>query len=57
MSITHLEFNAKVDMKNHVFKLGMCFSNAEEFREAVTNHVKNGRNVRFVKNTPHNLRF
>ncbi|XP_039166588.1 uncharacterized protein LOC104417970 [Eucalyptus grandis] len=44
---THPEFNAEVDMENPVFKLGMCFSNAEEFRKAVRNHaIKNGRKVR-----------
>ncbi|KAL3744004.1 hypothetical protein ACJRO7_013281 [Eucalyptus globulus] len=54
---THPEFNAEVDMENPTFKLGMCFSNAKEFREAVRNHaIKNGRNVRFVKNTPNKLR-
>ncbi|KAK3440773.1 hypothetical protein EUGRSUZ_B01037 [Eucalyptus grandis] len=54
---THPKFNAEVDMENPVFKLGMCFSNAEEFRKAVRNHaIKNGRKVRFVKNTPNKLR-
>jgi len=54
---THPEFNAKVDMENPVFKLGMCFSNAEEFKKAVRNHaIKNGRKVRFVKNTHNKLR-
>ncbi|KAL3734807.1 hypothetical protein ACJRO7_024047 [Eucalyptus globulus] len=53
---THPEFNAKVDMENPIFKLGMCFSNAEEFRKAIRNHaIKNGRKMRFVKNTPNKL--
>ncbi|XP_039162931.1 uncharacterized protein LOC120290646 [Eucalyptus grandis] len=47
---THPEFNAKVDMENPTFKLGMCFSNVKEFREAVRNHaIKNGRKVRGVE--------
>ncbi|XP_030475933.2 uncharacterized protein LOC115693102 [Syzygium oleosum] len=54
---THPEFNAEVDMENLVFKLGMFFSNAKEFREAVRNHaIKNGRRVRFTKNTSKKLR-
>ncbi|XP_048134001.1 uncharacterized protein LOC115749150 [Rhodamnia argentea] len=50
---THPEFNADVDMENPTFKLGMCFSNAKEFREAIKNYaIKNGRRVRFAKNAP-----
>ncbi|XP_030525043.2 uncharacterized protein LOC115737179 [Rhodamnia argentea] len=50
---THPEFNADVDME----KLGMCFSNAKEFREAIKNYaIKNGRQVRFAKNAPNKVR-
>lgn len=34
---THPEFYAEVVRENLVFKLGMCFSNVKEFREAVGN--------------------
>lgn len=53
----HLEFNAGVDMENRVFRLGVCFINVEEFREAVGNYaMKKGRRVRFIKNEPNKLR-
>jgi len=40
---THIKFIAEVDM-NLIIILGMCFSNAKEFREIVRNYaIKNGR--------------
>ncbi|XP_048131469.1 uncharacterized protein LOC115733779 [Rhodamnia argentea] len=54
---THPEFDAEVDMENPTFKLGMCFSNAKEFRGAVRNYaIKNEKQVRFTKNAPNKLR-
>ncbi|KAI3410640.1 uncharacterized protein J3R85_018644 [Psidium guajava] len=54
---THPEFNVDVDMENPTFKLGMCFSNAKEFSEAIKNYaIKNRRQVRFVKNAPNKVR-
>lgn len=41
---THPKFDAKVHMENLIFKLGMCLSNAEKFKESIENYViKNGR--------------
>lgn len=57
VEFTLLKFNVEVDMENTIFKLGMCFSNTKEFREAVRNYVmKNGRRVRFAQNGPNKLR-
>jgi len=54
---TYPELNAEIDMENPVFKLGMCFSNAKEFREAIRNYaIKNGRQVRFTKSAQNKLR-
>ncbi|KAL3753889.1 hypothetical protein ACJRO7_001174 [Eucalyptus globulus] len=54
---TYPEFNAEIDMENPIFKLGMCFSNAKEFREAIRNYaIKNGRQVRFTKSAQNKLR-
>lgn len=35
----HRYSNAEKDMQNHTFKLGMRFSNIDEYREAMRNHV------------------
>jgi hypothetical protein len=37
------EFNPEVDMKTHVFKVGMLFSSMVEFRKAVTTYGVNER--------------
>jgi len=54
---TNSEFNVEVDIENPIFKLGMCFSNTKELKEVVRNYaIKNGRQMRFIENTPNRLR-
>lgn len=43
-------------IENIVFKKGMCFCNAKEFRKVVRNYTMNNeRRVRFTKETPKKL--
>ena len=53
----HPQFNAKSDMVDPHFKLGMLFKNSIEFRAAVRQHaIKWGKKIRFSKNERYRIR-